>query len=360
MGEQGKVAVITRTKNRPLLLERAIESVLNQTYTNWQMVIVNDGGAREGVDQLVERYQERFAGRVTVLHNDVSGGMENASNQGIRASDSDYVVIHDDDDSWAPNFLKMCVQELEEARKKFASVMGIITDTLAVFERIERGSVVMEHTEPYIHRNAPGLLSFFNMTERNRFPPIAFLYRREVFDTIGYYDGRLPVLGDWDFNLRFMSHYDIYVIPYPLANYHLRPSATGSQGNSTMDGIASHVVYDQYVRNRLLRDGLHGEASQLGLLVNLSQQLNALHDSVHAIPAVSYGGGAPPPPAGAPMGTDAGSKALLWITISTLNFLRSRDKDILMSKFLKHWRLEGSRRAWTVVARWGYLASGGN
>ncbi|MGR9051111.1 MAG: glycosyltransferase family 2 protein [Gammaproteobacteria bacterium] len=105
MNQDPIVAIITRTKNRNILLRRAIESVLGQHFRNWLMVIVNDGGDAEAVDRLVAEYESQFRGRSKVIHNPNSLGMEAASNVGIKNSDSRYLVIHDDDDSWHPAFL---------------------------------------------------------------------------------------------------------------------------------------------------------------------------------------------------------------------------------------------------------------
>src|SRR5579872_6127308 len=98
--EAPKVAVLTRTKNRPLLLRRALDSVLAQTFTEWQHVIVNDGGDRGEVDALVEHVGKRYGDRVKVVHHERSQGMGAAGNAALRASTSEYVVFHDDDDSW--------------------------------------------------------------------------------------------------------------------------------------------------------------------------------------------------------------------------------------------------------------------
>jgi glycosyltransferase involved in cell wall biosynthesis len=79
------VSIITRTKDRPLLLERAIKSVLNQTYSEWIHVVVNDGGDAKSVQSLLDQYRTQYAGRLCLVTNNRSLGMEAASNVGLRS-----------------------------------------------------------------------------------------------------------------------------------------------------------------------------------------------------------------------------------------------------------------------------------
>ena len=139
---KAKVAIIARTKNRNLLLERAVDSVLGQTFDDWHHIVVNDGGPCASVDRLLAQYQSRYDGRLTVMHNTQSLGMEAASNKGICASESRYAVIHDDDDSWESGFLLRCV----ETQKKygFDSVKGVAAHTIQIFEKIVGGEIVEE------------------------------------------------------------------------------------------------------------------------------------------------------------------------------------------------------------------------
>lgn len=352
MEEQGKVAIITRTKNRPLLLERAFESVLNQTYTNWQMVVVNDGGEPEPVDRLAARHATRFAGRLKIIHNSISSGMEAASNKGISESESDYLIIHDDDDTWAPNFLLMSITELEKARRVLPSVRGSMCYSMQITERIEQGAVVIEDITPYNMWLPAGVLGLYRMAEGNVFPPISFLYRREALTEIGDYRADLPVLGDWEFNLRFMARYDITVIPLGLAHYHHRTLSSGDMGNSIYSGTNKHLLYDQFVRNELLRRDLAEGKSGIGLLVNESQRLGQVVGRLDAL--------LQPAAVNAETATIGSQRwrATMYFA-SLLTFLRSKDKRTLIAKFRSHWENESPRRALEVMARYGYLALGG-
>lgn len=270
MTTRPRVSVVTRTKNRPVLLRRAIESVLAQEFTSWEMLIVNDGGAAEPVDALVTGVAPGVRGRIRVIHNDTSLGMEAASNRALADATGDYVVIHDDDDSWEPAFLRTCVEHMDRADD---CVGGVVTHSTRVTERLQDDAVEVELREPY----TPGLVSItlIDMARSNMFPPIAFLYRRAALNHVGRYRPDLPVLGDWEFNLRFLSQYEIEVIPSALANYHIRPATTsGIYSNSLIGGLDLHKKFDTRLRNEFLRTDLRQGKQGLGFLVNIGRVLN--------------------------------------------------------------------------------------
>lgn len=243
------VAIVTRTKDRPLLLARAAESVAAQTHRDYSWVVVNDGGALEPVMEVVCGSGVEPA-RVTVCSNDTSRGMEAASNIGIRAVRSEYVVIHDDDDSWHPDFLETAVGFLARSEGTYD---GAITKTLYVSEEIRAGAVVEHGRWPYNDWVENVQLS--EMAVGNIFAPIAFLYRRRLWEALGGYDETLPVLGDWDFNLRFLMRADIAALPQTLAHYHHRDrgGAGGAYANSVTGGISKHAAYAAILRNAYLR-----------------------------------------------------------------------------------------------------------
>lgn len=245
------VAIITRTKNRPLLLKRAAESVARQTYPEYSWIVVNDGGDEAAVREVIERCAVERR-RVTLVSNSESLGMEAASNLGIRNSTSELIVIHDDDDTWAPDFLKKAVEYLvSPAGVRYG---GVITHSLYVSEEVRGQSVIEYGRIPYQAwvRN----VQLAEMACGNFFPPIAFLFRRSVWEEIGGYNEALPVLGDWYFNMEFLLRADIGVIPEPLAYYHHRDrgdSRNGLYANSVIGGVSKHEEFNAIARNEFLR-----------------------------------------------------------------------------------------------------------
>jgi glycosyltransferase involved in cell wall biosynthesis/FMN phosphatase YigB (HAD superfamily) len=275
------VAVITRTKDRPLLIRRAIESVLRQTFNDWVHVIVNDGGEAETLNAITAEYRDQYKGRLQVIHHAESQGMQNASNAAIKQSDSLYLTIHDDDDAWETTFLESCVEVLE-SEGPASAVQGVVTKVSWIFEEMdEHGHIVEKWRQPY---PMPDALALIEQAGENRFPPIAFLYRRKVHERIGYFNHDFTVLGDWDFGLRFMRHYEIEVIPEPLACYHWRTrSNTSAYGNTVTDGIAEHKAMEARFHNAYLRRDLDSGRSDLGVLMNVSRLLAQLNKKIDSL-----------------------------------------------------------------------------
>lgn len=264
-----RVAVITRTKNRPVTLRRALSSVSRQSFRDFLWVVINDGGDADPVDMIAASARQTGL-RVVVVHNPESRGMEAASNTGIRSCDSEFLVIHDDDDTWDPEFLAATTAFLE-AEPLYA---GVVTHSTRIDEVIEGDEIRVIRRTPW----NPHLLSVYliEMARVNSFPPISFLFRRSVLSEIGLFDESLPVLGDWDFHLRFLAARDIGVIARALAFYHHRENTVGVYGNSVYDGISKHIRYDALLRNRMLRRDLANGRLGLGLLVNLARTQNGL------------------------------------------------------------------------------------
>lgn len=249
------VAVITRTKNRPVMLKRAAQSLAAQTFQDFIWVVVNDGGDVEEVDYILRQASVDLR-KVLVVHNPTSLGMEAASNRGISASKSKYIVIHDDDDTWQPQFLARTVAFLEDPPVR--SMRGVIAHAARWSEAIVQDDYV-ELLDSCPYQEWVMTVSLYEMASMNMFAPISFLFARDIYEEIGGFDESLPVLGDWDFNIRFLLQYDIGVIPEKLANYHHRDyQKSGDYSNSVYGAISKHQMFEAVVRNRGLREMANG------------------------------------------------------------------------------------------------------
>jgi glycosyltransferase involved in cell wall biosynthesis len=242
------VDIIVRTKDRPLFLDRAIRSILGQSFADWRAIIVNDGGDANAVQALVAGYPE-LGGRVTLIHHAQSLGRWPAANAGVNAGSAPLVVLHDDDDSWHPDFLSAGVAHLDAHPTAEGGVARI---EIRWEERKGAGFETIRTEVFQPHLAAPMLTDLMLF---NRFVPIAFLYRRTLHDAVGMYDESLPVVGDWVFNMRVLQRGPVdYFGLEPLAYWHQRPNATGTDGNSVIAESAQHGRWDGRLRESALRE----------------------------------------------------------------------------------------------------------
>lgn len=244
------VSIITRTRDRPRLLPRAIESVRAQTESRWEHWIVNDGGDPAGVEALLaEATGPAGDERVHLLHRPTSTGMEAATNAALEAARGAWIAIHDDDDRWHPDFLEAMLAAAE-ASPLGERLGGIVCHTTRVVERWATDRFETTHEHPF---NAwlSDPVALWRMAQENAFPPISLLVRRAAGDAVGWFDPSLPVLGDWEFNLRLLRQFEIAVHPAPLAFYHHREAATtGADANTVTAGHTLHRTIEADLRRR--------------------------------------------------------------------------------------------------------------
>lgn len=279
----GHVSILMRTRDRPVLLARALASVLSQVHQDWHLALVNDGGDPARVDRLVQRHDTDFLGRITVIHHPRSLGMEAASNAALSAADGagqgSYVAVHDDDDTWHPDFLSRTTTLL--GRPDQQDKAAALTHWTVVRERLQHDAVVEDAREPGPF--GARTLELGDMLIRNRFPPIALLIRRSVVDAAGPFNAALPVLGDWDYNLRILLLGDIGVLPEPLAFYHQRAvDAAPEYANTVVSGADRHDLAEALYRNSRLRALGHDHPAALSLVQMLGRQSERHHEQAAA------------------------------------------------------------------------------
>ncbi len=112
MQDNPLVSVIIPTFNRADILHRAIDSVVNQEYTNWELLVVDDRST-DDTTETIKEYLSRVS-RIKYLINDHKKGPAGARNTGIANAQGKYIAFLDSDDEWLPHHLKTCVEALEK------------------------------------------------------------------------------------------------------------------------------------------------------------------------------------------------------------------------------------------------------
>lgn len=243
-----RVSIVTRTKDRPLFLRRAITSITSQTFQEWELIIVNDGGDPAVVDELVAPLPSDTRQRIRVINHETARGRWQAANAGVGSAAGEFLVLHDDDDSWDKSFLDEAVRYLDE----HADREGVVSRIEIIWEE-RRGETIVELSrEPFLPDSVAPLL--MNQQRFNQFVPIAFLYRRSLHDQLGPYDETLPVVGDWVFNTRVLERGPLAYLPGgPRVFWHQRPTSTGVDGNSVIAARDDHRLHDALLRDQEFR-----------------------------------------------------------------------------------------------------------
>jgi GT2 family glycosyltransferase len=259
------VAVLLRTRDRPLLLRRALASLVAQTRRCFEVVLLNDGGERAAVEGAVaEAVPEALRPRIRLLHAPAPTGRWPAACAALAASSAPLVALLDDDDAWEPGFLAATVSRL--SAPDAAGLVGVVTQWWHVEERPGPDGR-MERVGAWRAGPEHGFLALEALLGPGNVQPQAVLFRRAALDRVGGWDPGLPLAGDWELHLRLMLEGDIAVVAEPLVQCHRRPGASGPLANSVEDLRDGYRAFHAGHRTRVLRAALRRAPELAGPLL---------------------------------------------------------------------------------------------
>lgn len=238
--ERPLVSVITPTQNRPRLLQDALNSVRRQSYQDWEVIVVNDGGG--DVSPVVESMPGDMREQFVQIDLPTTRGQAAARNVAIRAAKGDVLAFLDDDDLYSPSHLQTLVSGLRVSNAGIA-----FTATELVQEMILDGKRVELERTPF----CPGLkYSRPLLLVRNFIPINTWGVRRECFDAFGVFDEALHCLEDWDFLLRISPYVDIHQMQDVTVEYRMT--------NLANDSVSKRYPHMQAVKSLHRRYEAHG------------------------------------------------------------------------------------------------------
>ncbi|PKL35532.1 MAG: glycosyl transferase [Spirochaetae bacterium HGW-Spirochaetae-1] len=190
--------IILPTFNRHEKTRNAIESVLSQTYRDFELVVVDDGST-----DATPRLQEEFSRRITYIRQD-NGGVSAARNRGLRQAQSPYLAFIDSDDLWLPHKL--------EEHKNFIVANPTIRIHQSEETWIRKGRRVNPRTK---HLKKDGHI-FIPSLDLCLISPSAVVMHHGLFDDYGFFDENLPACEDYDLWLRITAHEEVGLIKKEL------------------------------------------------------------------------------------------------------------------------------------------------
>jgi glycosyltransferase involved in cell wall biosynthesis len=220
------VSIITPAFNSEKYIAEAIESVLKQTFTDYEMIVVDDGST-DDTKSIVKKYEK--LSKVKYLWQE-NGGPSKARNLGIRASSGRYCAFLDSDDVMNPNRLDMQVRELEAD-----SIYGMAYSDLETFN--EKGVVYKskrEFCKPY-----NGII-LDKLLINNFITTSTVMVRRTCFDVVENFDESLMLSEDYKMWLSIAQRFPIRYIELPLIRYRYHQNSLSI--NKVKSNLSSYKV----------------------------------------------------------------------------------------------------------------------
>jgi len=185
-------SIIIPLYNKEKYVENALKSILNQTFTDYEIIIVDDGSTDKS-RVLISKY---LSNKIRIIDHIKNKGLSAARNTGIKNATSNYITFLDADDLWHPNFL----QTINDLISSLPEAHIFATN----FNEVYPKKTLNPHNGS--EKLAPGfngIIDFFKLNlKQGIYTPSSVCWHKSVFETIGYYDENISFSEDLDFNIR--------------------------------------------------------------------------------------------------------------------------------------------------------------
>jgi glycosyltransferase involved in cell wall biosynthesis len=224
------ISIIIPTYNRARLLGRSIQSILNQTFQNFEIIVVDDCSS-DNTEKVVKGFHDE---RVRYIRHEERKGANFARNTGIRVARGEYVAFQDSDDEWLP-------EKLEKQMRAFKNDPPDLGVVYTSFWLIGKGrktycpSSDVKQKEGNIHDI---------LLETNFISTQTAVVKKACFEKVGMFDEILPCLQEWELWIRISKYYRFKHIDEPLVNAYLQPDSISRNMNALI--IAQKRILEKY------------------------------------------------------------------------------------------------------------------
>ena len=187
-----KISVVIPTLNRINTLQRALDSVINQTYKPAEIIVVDNGSSDGTLKFLRKQYP-----KITILTENKIG-VSSARNKGIKKSINQWIALLDSDDAWHPRKLEIQTSMLDSALKEY----NLIHTDEVWFRNNKHINQMKKHKKQggYIFERCLSLCCI---------SPSSVLFKKNILDKVGLFDESLPVCEDYDMWLKICSSEEV-------------------------------------------------------------------------------------------------------------------------------------------------------
>ena len=249
------VSVVIPAYNCEATLEESVESILRQTYKDFEVIIVNDAST----DGTLKKAMKMADGdsRIKVISQKANGGVGAARERGIRESFGKYICWQDADDISLPDRIEKQLAFLETHPK-----VGVVGGFIQFFDETGNG-VIREYAE----------LDDELRRKIFRYNPVAqpaSMFRRECFDKVGYYDKNLLVAEDLDMLFRVGEAYEFGNVQQIVLKYRQSSSSLTASKLRDMEGAALRLRQQYRTSphyNYTLMDGVFNVAQRATMFI---------------------------------------------------------------------------------------------
>ncbi len=199
------VSIIMPAYNRAGTIGRAMDSVLKQRYTQWELIVVDDGST-DNTRDVVQAYCQKNVRihYISIAH----AGVSAARDKGLQESRGEIIAYLDSDNEWSPDYLLFMVHALADSRRLCGYCALRIVD----------------HNDSGAETVRARAYDYEELTHNNYIDINIFVHHREAFKRLGGFDHDLKRWVDWDLILRYVKQYAPVVVPAVLATYHRKKS----------------------------------------------------------------------------------------------------------------------------------------
>lgn len=230
MPNNPKISVIMSVYNGEKYLREAIGSILNQTFTDFEFIIVNDGSTDNSLE-IIQSYDDE---RIKIINNETNIGLTKSLNKALKQARGECIARQDADDVSLPN-------RFEEQMKYFEWHPETVVLGTSKYVINEDGKILRkEIASSNPHKN---------LFEGNAFTHGSVMFKKEVVEELGYYNELFRYSQDYEFWLRIAKHYKVSNLTQPL--YKLRSHEENIRVTNVEEAILYHLLAQQLIKNAL-------------------------------------------------------------------------------------------------------------